>query len=116
MTFHAPERYRITSGELASDASYGNSGAFAIPMPKGRKMFAMSGDGLGWEHVSVSFPDRCPTWAEMCKVKELFWDDDDTVIQYHPPKSDYVNCHPFCLHLWRPVGIGLPRPPSIMVG
>lgn len=36
--------------------------------------------------------------------------------QYHPPKSAYVNNHPNCLHLWRPIGIEMPRPPSIMVG
>jgi hypothetical protein len=58
-------------------------------------------DSGGWEHVSVSLPDRCPTWEEMCRVKDLFWRDDETVIQIHPPKAQYVNQHPHCLHLWR---------------
>jgi hypothetical protein len=116
MTFHAPERYRLKTGDYATDSSYGNSGAFIIPMPKGRKMRTIAGDGLGWEHVSVSFHDRCPTCEEMHKVKQLFWDDDDCVVQYHPPQSDYVSHHPFCLHLWRPIGVDLPRPPSWMVG
>lgn len=69
-----------------------------------------------WEHVSASRTDRMPTWEEMCRVKDIFWDDTDCVIQYHPPKSDYVNNHLFCLHLWRPIGIELPRPDSIFVG
>jgi len=64
----------------------------------------------------VSRVDRCPTWEEMCLVKDLFWDDTDCVIQYHPSRSDYVNNHPYCLHLWRPIGIELPRPDSIFVG
>ena len=62
-----------------------------------------------WEHVSVSLIDRCPTWEEMCFVKDLFWNDDELVVQFHPPKSDYINCHPFVLHLWKgPQRIKLP--------
>lgn len=49
-------------------------------------------------------------------IKTLFWDKEDTVIQYHPPQSQYVNCHPFTLHLWRPIGLTIPVPPSILVG
>ena len=52
-----------------------------------------------WEHVSVSTPCRCPTWPEMHWVKEQFWNDDEFVIQIHPLKADYINCHPYCLHL-----------------
>jgi hypothetical protein len=70
----------------------------------------------GWEHVSVSLPTRCPTWAEMAFIKSVFWDADDTVVQYHPPESEYVNNHPFCLHLWRPIEKQIPLPPSILVG
>lgn len=71
---------------------------------------------MPWEHVSVSLRTRCPTWEEMAWVKSLFWGDDESVIQYHPPKSEYVSFHPFCLHLWKPIGIELPRPPTIAVG
>lgn len=71
---------------------------------------------MAWEHVSVSLPNRCPTWAEMCAIKDLFWDESDCVVQYHPPKRDWVNNHPYCLHLWRPVGQEIQRPPSLMVG
>ena len=53
----------------------------------------------GWEHVSVSADGRCPTWDEMCWVKDLFWTEDECTMQLHPPKSDYVNCHPHCLHI-----------------
>lgn len=55
-----------------------------------------------WEHVSVSLEDRIPTWVEMCRVKDLFWMETECVVQFHPPKSDYVNIHPNVLHLWRP--------------
>lgn len=112
--FKVPNRYRITSGILASDESIGNNGAFMIPLPP-RVLFAVASDAGGWEHVSVS-SDRMPSWEEMCKIKDLFWGEEDCVAQFHPPKSDYVNCHPRCLHLWRQVGAEFPRPPSWMVG
>ena len=70
----------------------------------------------GWEHVSVSREDRCPTWDEMCQVKNLFWDDEDVAMQFHVPSKDHVNNHPYCLHLWRPIGITIPLPPACTVG
>jgi len=59
-------------------------------------------NGGGWDHVSVSFKTWCPTWEEMCQVKRWCFRDDEAVMQLHPPKSDYRDAHPFCLHLWRP--------------
>ena len=72
--------------------------------------------GAGWEHCSVSMPTRCPSWEQMCSIKELFWNDDEWCVEYHPAKKDYVNNHPYCLHIWRPKKVELPTPPSIMVG
>lgn len=72
--------------------------------------------GGGWEHVSVApFSGANPTWDDMCFVKDIFWDDEDCVVQYHPPKSDYVNVKSNCLHLWKPIGQTIPRPPLIFV-
>ena len=116
MTFHVPNKWRVRKGKMGSDDSIGNSGAFEITLKHNQKVFVIAGDGLGWEQVSVSSKDRCPTWEEMCQVKAIFWDDEDCVVQYHPPKSDYVNLHPNCLHLWRPIGQELVRPPKIMIG
>lgn len=64
-----------------------------------------------WEHVSVSYSRRCPTWEEMCRVKDMFWNEDECVIEYHPPKSEYINRHPYCLHLWRKCGENFETPP-----
>lgn len=72
--------------------------------------------GGGWDHVSVSFKSRCPSWDEMCMVKDMFFNEDETVIQYHPAKEDYINQHPYCLHLWKPHAIDLPKPPTFMIG
>lgn len=115
-----PEKYRVTegAGPYNSDGSFGNNGLFAVPIKtaKKRRLFkVMCSNELGWEHVSASLPDRCPTWEEMCKIKALFWDEEDLVVQYHPPKSKYKNLHPNCLHLWRPVTDVIPSPPPCMV-
>jgi hypothetical protein len=59
---------------------------------------------------------RCATWEEMCFIKDCFWDKEDAVMQVHPPESDYVSTHDYCLHLWRPVNQSIPLPPSIAVG
>jgi hypothetical protein len=109
---------RIRRGELASRPG-DRFGAFIIMGPKGERLTIMSSGAdheYGWEHVSVSTPRRTPNWGEMCFVKDLFWRDDETVIQFHPPRAEYVNYHRHCLHLWRPVRGELPLPPSILVG
>ena len=72
--------------------------------------------GEPWEHVSVSTPNRCPFWEEMAFVKWLFFEDTETVIEFHVPKAEHINCHPFVLHLWRPTVTVLPMPPSECVG
>lgn len=70
----------------------------------------------GWEHLSVSMPNKCPSWEQMCFMKEQFWEDDEACVEYHPKKEDYVNNHNYCLHIWRPYNFELLTPPSIMVG
>jgi hypothetical protein len=101
--FKVPEKFRVTAGVMGSDESYGNNGQFIIRSEDYQILFVQASDGAGWEHVSVSVygADRCPTWDEMCFVKDLFWDAGDVVIQIHPASDQYVNNHPYCLHLWR---------------
>ena len=70
----------------------------------------------GWDHVSVSLPGRCPTWEEMCHTKALFFRDNEWVMQLHPPESENISNHPYCLHLWRPTLSSIPLPPAHMVG
>ena len=73
--------------------------------------------GGGWEHVSVA-PRKTynvPTWADMCYLKDLIFNEDEVVIQIHPKKADYVNFKSNCLHLWRPIKEAIPTPPKIFV-
>lgn len=118
MPFKVPNQYRLRTGRFASDDSYGNNGAFRILLRHGATAFVIASCEGGWEHVSVSIrgKQRCPRWDEMQAIKVLFWGHDDAVMQLHPPRGDYINNHPFCLHLWRPLDAAIPLPPTIMVG
>lgn len=97
----------------------GDSGAGAFDIRRNGitfRVIATTDALVGWEHVSVSTRKRCPVWEEMDWIANLFFEPDEAAIQFHVPPSDHVNCHPFCLHWWRPLHVELPRPPSILVG
>lgn len=74
--------------------------AFNIPF-RGRNLRVIADNIQNFEHVSVSLPNRNPNWDEMCFVKDLFWDDEEMCMQLHPKKSEYVNFHQHCLHIWK---------------
>lgn len=110
-------------------------GCFYVPVLNGPMLTVVSSVGEGWDHLSVSARHRCPTWEEMCYIKRLFFEPSECVMQLHPPEADYINNHPYVLHLWRPqtkaeidgylaagwptiagpAGV-IPRPPGHMVG
>jgi hypothetical protein len=69
-------------------------------------------NGGGWDHVSVSRGDRCPSWFEMEQVKRMFFKDDEVAMQLHVPATDHINVHNYCLHLWRPHFATIPLPPK----
>lgn len=117
MSMRVPNEYRIREGSMGSDDSIGNNGAFIVPRASQRNQLnVIASDGGGWEHVSVSKAYETPTWGEMCFIKGLFWEAEDCVIQFHPPRSSYVNNHPYCLHMWRPTQAEFPKPPEWMIG
>lgn len=93
----------------------GGVGEVYFPKWRGSVIWSFGG---GWDHVSVApyKHSHTPTWDEMCRIKDIFFNENETVVQYHPAKSDYVNNMPNCLHLWRPQDQPMPVPPPIMVG
>jgi len=92
------------------------NGCFKIRLQGSRLEFVViASTGHGWEHVSVSTAERCPRWKEMEQIKQLFFEPHEAVMQLHPPENAYVNIHPYCLHLWRPIDQEIPMPPLWMV-
>jgi len=110
-----PDKYRHTSGPFGSKDGDKFGLFFIHRTGKATLKVLAAPEDSEWQHVSVSLPNRCPTWKEMCFVKKLFWGEDETVIQFHPNKSEYINNHPYVLHLWRHRN-GHQLPPSILVG
>ena len=51
-------------------------------------------------HVSVSHPNREPSWDEVRRIREAATPDSVTMAMILPPRSEYVNVHETCLHLW----------------
>lgn len=118
------EKHRdTTTPGFCTPHSYGCVGWFVIPGPEGITLRVMASDGSGWadsglpgppfEHVSVSTSRRrTPKWREMEFVREQFWEDHETVIQFSVPRDKHVNNHQYTLHMWRPVGVDVPLPPG----
>ena len=100
---------RITVNEKAAD---GMRGWVTL---KGQAFVFVCSNGGGWDHVSVSGRKRCPSWGEMCEIKDIFFRKNKCCVEYHPAEADYVNVHPFCLHIWKPQKKEMPKPPKLFV-
>lgn len=113
------ELFREVHPTLGGSPPGVNWGYFERKHVTGRLRIISSGGARplteGWEHVSVSLADRAPTWREMCIVKDMFWGPEETVVQFHPKDSEYVNKHPYCLHLWKKVGSDYELPPKKLI-
>lgn len=93
----------------------GGCGELYLNGIKAEPMMVVWSWGEGWEHVSCSYRKRVPTWEEMCKVKDIFFEPEEVAVQYHPRHSEYVNIHPNCLHLWRKCGEDFETPKMYLV-
>lgn len=51
-------------------------------------------------HVSVSYRNRMPSWADLALIRAAFFPADKDVIQVLPKQGEYVNIHQHCLHLF----------------
>jgi hypothetical protein len=107
----------IKENRYITEINVGNDGGYCVLKlsPKSKLVAIIFSWGDGWDHVSASYSNRCLTWEEMCVVKNIFFNEDETVIQYHPAKVKYINNHPFTLHLWKPQNQEIPMPPEYMV-
>lgn len=84
-------------------------GRFQIPL-NGKHLQVIASNYLGWEHISVSHKDQCPTYEEMVNMKEFFFYEGEIAFQIHPLKKNYVNINPYVLHIWRPSQTNVPVP------
>lgn len=100
--------YRLKNACLIAISFYGGdpkyNGVFRIRLKNFRYFTIIATNGGGWDHVSVSpyKGNQTPTWEEMCEIKDLFFEPEEEVVQFHPKKSEYINIAKTCLHMWRP--------------
>ena len=108
------DKYRVPYlGSMGDDYN----GTFELKLEGSNlAFFVIATNGGDWDHVSVSTEFRCPRWHEMQQIKDLFFNPEEVAMQLHPAESEYVNNHPYCLHIWRPQKEMIPVPPAIFVG
>lgn len=101
---------QLVGGQLFNDTN----GVFYVMIDDKFYNVIASNDEMGWDHVSVSHANFIPSWETMCKIGDIFFREDETIMQLHPKESEYVNTVSTCLHLWRPTlrGVEIPMPPS----
>jgi hypothetical protein len=58
-------------------------------------------DELALWHLSISHPDRYPTWDEIADVRYELVPDAITMAMLLPPRGQYVNVHERTFHLWQ---------------
>lgn len=54
---------------------------------------------LRW-HLSVSHNKRNPTWEEIRDLRYALVPDEAMMCMFLPPRSEYVNAHLYCFHLF----------------
>jgi hypothetical protein len=52
----------------------------------------------GW-HLSISHPNRYPTWDEVAKARYELVPDEVHMVMHLPKMDEYVNIHESCFHL-----------------
>ena len=62
----------------------------------------MAATRRGAVSVATTLP-VAPTWAEMEAMKRWVVGTERVAYQVHPPVSEYVNDHPYVLHIWAPL-------------
>lgn len=55
----------------------------------------------GLWHLSISTPNASPSYKEIKEARYKYLPDDIYVAQIFPPKSEFINIHKYCHHLWQ---------------
>ena len=104
------ERFRVSIAPIPSKKG-DIGGLFMFPLDESNPMYHQTNGHVElaviissydptWEHITVSLLHRYPRWDEMQFIKDSFWTQDTTIVQYHPKIAEYVNLAPYMLHLW----------------
>ena len=70
-----------------------------VSHPDGALRCIVGKEGGKW-HLSMSHPDRYPTWDELADARYRFVPDRAHMAMLAPPRAEFVNAHAMTLHLW----------------
>jgi hypothetical protein len=92
---------RVPDGHVIRDLTLNS---IWLELLGGKRLLCLSAgveaDERRWLHLSMSYPDHVPDYAELCWAKNWFLGKDRLAIQVFPPRSEHVSDHDFTLHLW----------------
>lgn len=83
----------------------GDMRGYEATAPDGELHAIVTHEPTGW-HLSVSFrplrgaPLRLPSWDELKDARYRFLPDRAHMAALLPPRAEWVDIHPTCLHLW----------------
>lgn len=110
------QQYRAIDWELRLGRLGDATGGCFLLEYCGVELRIVASNGGGWDHLSVSTADRCPTWMEMEHVRKIFGKSYEIWVQFGVPSTEHINFHPYCLHWWRHHHREIRLPPSNMIG
>lgn len=92
-----PIQFRSADGKRLDDSK-----AFVNTVTGMRIIISAENHGRDghWVHISASFPDRVPEYAELRELKNEFLGPEKEAYQVLPKESEYVNMHEHTLHIW----------------
>lgn len=83
------------------------SGMVKSTIPAGARLFRYGRRGGiilsrddGRLHLSISFPDRLPTWDEIKHAREELLPEDAFFCVPYPPKKYWMSVHAYAMHLY----------------
>lgn len=53
-----------------------------------------------WLHVSFACNNKMPDYSDISFIKQQFFGDDLKAIMVFPKRTEHINLHQYCLHLW----------------
>ncbi len=117
---HTLDKYRLREDERRIYGINGDSGnGFFKVHVNGRSFKVIASTDEEWEHVIVSLwsvrGKISPGWEDMNIIKKMFFDPGEQVVQYDPINMEYIQKHPYCIHLWRATRENIPSPPTDFV-
>lgn len=98
-----PNEWRQIEGGVVSAETGRHNGNMYVNERRGLRIVMSAAwelDGRRWLHLSMSHPNRLPTWSELVQAKEAFMGKDSRAVQILPPRSEWVNIHAYTLHMF----------------